>query len=92
MNMNATNNNNNANNNNGGNNIENMLVSIMFSIQQLSSNVAQLNSNVAQMNEYLRQLTNGANHNSNFGIFTQSYIESKLLKKYNYHVNVLFIV
>lgn len=78
MNMNAANNNN-ANNNNGGN-IENMFISIMFSIQQLSSSVAQLNSNVAQMNEYLRQLTNGVNHSSNLGTFTQSYVESKLLK------------
>jgi hypothetical protein len=80
-NNNNNNNNNNASNNNGDNNIENMFVSIMFSIQQLSSSVAQLNSNVTQMNEYLRQLTNGANHGSNLRTFTQSYIESKLLKR-----------
>ncbi|KAL4205573.1 hypothetical protein AB4K20DRAFT_1872115 [Rhizopus microsporus] len=67
MNMNAANN---------SNNIENMFISIMLSIQQLSSGVAQLNSNVAQMNELLRQLTNGANHSSNLGTFTQSYIEN----------------
>ena len=72
MNMNAANN---------SNNIENMFVSIMLSTQQLSSSVAQLNSNVAQMNELLRQLTNGANHSSNLRTFTQSYIESKLLKR-----------
>ncbi|KAG1442448.1 hypothetical protein G6F57_018409 [Rhizopus arrhizus] len=67
MNMNAANN---------SNNIENMFISIMLSIQQLSSGVAQLNSNVAQMNELLRQLTNGANHSSNLRTFTQSYIET----------------